>query len=115
MPAPSVRVYLAFSEREEKLMAEQKVIAVKHAQELGSDVIRIFHPSGYEILIGRWPLNTDKTPLENATDALWSGYFKAEELIERFGATSITLHSAVPGAGKAFDEQYHEELKDGEE
>lgn len=52
---------------------------VIHKQEGGQDIVKIYDASGVDMLTGTWPVNAEKTPLESAVDALWSGYFEVQD------------------------------------
>lgn len=85
----------------------RRQISVKHTQENGEDVIRIYAPDGYEYCYGKWPLEDGKTTLESAVTSLWSGYFQADDLRDVFGKLDIALYSTVAGAIEAFDAEYN--------
>ncbi len=51
-------------------------------------------------------MDRDKTPLESAVDALWSGFFRALDLRDTFGNLPIALFSKVPGAIDKFEIEY---------
>lgn len=82
---------------------------VIHKQEGEYDTVKIYDASGIDILTGTWPVNTERTALESAVDALWSGYFEVQDRRHLFGKYPVAVVSSVNGAVDQFVKEFEGE------
>ncbi|MDP9676416.1 hypothetical protein J2W97_002411 [Paenibacillus jamilae] len=82
---------------------------VIHKQEGGQDIVKIYDASGIDTLTGTWPVNAERSPLESAVDALWSGYFEVQDRRHLFGKYPVAVASNVNEAVGQFVKEFEGE------
>ncbi|MBE0335576.1 hypothetical protein [Paenibacillus sp. 23TSA30-6] len=82
---------------------------VIHRQVDGNNIVKLYDVQGRDTLTGTWPIEDDKTPLESAVEALWSGYFEVQDRKHLFGKHRVSVWSSVKGAMEQFVKEFEGE------
>ncbi|WP_025717902.1 hypothetical protein [Paenibacillus sp. 1-18] len=82
---------------------------VIHRQVDGNNIVKLYDVQGRDMLTGTWPIESDKTPLESAVEALWSGYFEIKDREYLFGKHRVSVWSSVDGAMGQFVTEFEGE------